>query len=152
MAAIQSSGLAYLFDSQCGVPGVNWVDAADGEGIIKKCSSINMYIVVGVLGLIAAAVAVVSLTVKTQSGSDPTQTVPVVPLWVAAIPAGLALLALTGPFFAVRKFRSVKANFTSSGLDKTKWIETSNANAQAGMQANATVTSGMAIAGALLAR
>lgn len=146
MAAIQSSGLAYLFDSQCGVPGVNWVDAADGEGIIKKCSSINMYVVVGVLGLIAIAVVVVSLAVKTQSGD------PVVPLWVAAIPAGLALIALTGPFFAVRKFRSVKANFTSSGQDKAKWIEMSNANAQAGMQANATVTSGMAIAGALLAK
>ena len=152
MSAIHSSGLGYLIDRKCGVPTVNLVDTADGEAVVRRCSSIDSYILAGMFGAIALVLLVVALTVTKADAMHVGKRVPVMPAWVAAIPTGLGALVLMAPLFSVARFRATQASFESSGLTKARWVEVSQQNAQAAMTATATTVGATTIASAMMAR
>jgi hypothetical protein len=158
--------MSYLCDARCGVPPSNFVDILGGEGIVSTCATYDAYIWAAALAVVTLIVLVVSLTVRVPASSyyreqepdaDQEQTTtktkttrPVFSPWFAALPALGAALALCGPFFAVREFRSIQENFNTSGLNKAQWTKMRNLNARMERTADATGNAGLAVAGALL--
>lgn len=138
MSAWSPSGVAYLFDQQCGVPHVNWVDNENGEDIVNSCATIEASFWSSLLLGLSIAFFVGALVSTTQAASVVT--------WTAvALPLAASLCVWLLPFFAVRDFRATASNFESSGMDKQEWSVVSNANGAA--QANAVAT---LVAGALV--
>lgn len=154
MATKAPGGLSGLFDSNCGIPGFNYVqNPSMGLRLAVKCAAINAAPWLVIFGGGALALIVTHFVVKRTDPSDPTKEVPAVPLWLGLIPLVIAaLISLSIPLAAARFKGSVTdwKRAESGGMTYEKWLETKNLNQNAQMQASAIGTAGMGMAAAFM--
>jgi bacteriorhodopsin len=139
---------AWLTRPECGLPLIELVGTPNAEGVTRRCAALNVAWVLGAAVLASLVLLILSVT-WTEADHDAQK--PVIPMWAAAVPAGLGLAygALAVPL-RLASLRVEHKSLQSSTMKKPQWLEYKAANARAHNQVLGSLGAASIIASSVL--